>query len=74
MATTTNKLEFLHHYIAYPESYSKSHQPHLAVADKIFHLPCGEGYLKVCTEGGSGFCMHVQVFLYPDTSCYYNLP
>jgi hypothetical protein len=41
MATTTNKLEFLHHYVAYPESYSKSHWPRLAVADKFPHFPSG---------------------------------
>jgi hypothetical protein len=67
-------LEFLHHYVAYPESYSKSHRPRLAVADKFPHFLSGEGYLKVCTEGGSGFRMYKCLLLHPDTSCYHHLP
>jgi hypothetical protein len=47
MATTTNKLEFLHHYVEYSKTYSKSHWPCLAVADKFPYFPSGEGYLKV---------------------------
>ncbi len=74
MATTTNKLEFLHNYVEYPKSYSKSHWPRLAVADKFPHFPSGEGYLKACSHRGWLWLSHVQVFLHPDSSCYHHLP